>query len=212
MQQIGRESQTTQRNSDVMPEEINAQKFAFLDIAKAIIPGFAIDESNKKIISNLFNYFLNIPGELELSKGLFVMGDIGTGKSTLMQIFSKFKIFKNDGFLIHDCAHVANQYSINGDLDKYTYNVNGYCGNPVDMCFDELGRESIPANHFGQKLNVMQHILHIRYSLWQQKGLRTFITTNLGPSQVGELYGDFVRDRCREMFNVIMMEGASRRK
>ncbi|MDH6357634.1 hypothetical protein [Parabacteroides sp. PF5-9] len=193
-------------------EQVYTQKIAFMEIAESIIPDFQVDESNRQIISDLFNYFLKIPGELDLKKGLWFMGDIGAGKSSLMQVFSKFMIAKNDGFLIHDCSHVANQYSINGDLDKYTYNQDGYCGEPVIMCFDELGRESIPANHFGQKLNVMQHILHIRYSLWQTTGLRTFITTNLDPQTAQEYYGNYIRDRCREMFNVVPFLGKSRRK
>ena len=80
------------------------------------------------------------------------------------------------------------------------------------MCFDELGRETIPANYYGQKLNVMQHILHIRYSLWQSTGVKTFITTNDDPSAIESKYGDFIRDRNREMFNIVLLQGKSRRK
>jgi hypothetical protein len=176
-----------------------------------IVPEFKVDNDNRQVITDLFNYFLNIPGNFDLKKGLWLEGDLGTGKSSLMQIFSKFMIARFDGFLIHICSHVANEYSIYGNLDKYTYNQTGYCGEPVQMCFDELGRESIPANHFGQKLNVMQHILHIRYSLWQTDGLKTFITTNTDADEVEELYGDFIRDRRGEMFNIIELTGKSRR-
>lgn len=193
-------------------EDIRIQKMVFMRFAKSIVPDFQIDEYNLRIISDLFNYFLGIPGNLDLKKGLWLMGEIGTGKSVLMQVFSKYMIAKHDGFLVHDCSHVANQYSITGDLDKYTYNQTGHSGFPVRMCFDELGRESMPANHFGQKLNVMRHILHIRYSLWQISGLQTFITTNLDPSGVEAHYGDYIRDRCKEMFNVLSFPGNSRRK
>lgn len=88
---------------------------------------------------------------------------------------------------------------------------DGYCKGPVPMCFDELGREPNPAKYYGTELNVMQHILHIRYSLWQQGGLKTFVTTNFNAKEIGDLYGDFIRDRRREMFNILVMNGESRR-
>ncbi|SBW03812.1 conserved hypothetical protein [uncultured Dysgonomonas sp.] len=205
-------NQITVSGSNILSnEQIIVQKGIFMEFARSIIPDFKIDESNRENISDLFNYFLKLPGRLDPSKGLWLMGDIGTGKSSLMQVFSKYMIAKHDGFLIHDCSHVANQYSISGDLDKYTYNQTGYHGEPVWMCFDELGRESIPANHFGQKLNVMQHILSTRYSLWQTEKVKTFVTTNLDAIGVEGCYGDYIRDRCREMFNLISFTGESRR-
>jgi len=202
---------TEENNIESQKDWINSQKRLWFDYARKSIPDFQIDDSNRQVIADLFNYFLKIPGNLDLRKGLWLEGEIGTGKSSLMQIFSKFMIARFDGFLIHICSHVANEYSIHGDLDKYTYNQTGYCGEPVSMCFDELGRESIPANHFGQKLNVMQHILHIRYSLWQTDGVKTFITTNLDADGVEKLYDDFIRDRRHEMFNIIILTGKSKR-
>ena len=57
----------------------------------------------------------------------------------------------------------------------------------------------------------MQHIFHIRYSYWQQYGLRTYVTTNLFPKDVERKYGDYIRDRRGEMFNLIELDGESRR-
>ena len=80
------------------------------------------------------------------------------------------------------------------------------------MCFDELGREPIPSKYFGTELNVFQHVLHIRYALWQQTHLKTYVTTNLMPDEVQNIYGDYIRDRRKEMFNLIAVTGDSRRK
>lgn len=178
----------------------------------SVIPEFSIDASNRQLITDLFNYFNGIEGRYDLDKGLWLYGDIGTGKSSLMRIFSEYLRLGFNGFKIHICDGLSNNYSRSGDLDVYTYNQHGYIGEPVWMCFDELGRETIPANHFGAKLNVMQHILHIRYSLWRSNRLKTFVTTNCDPLQIETLYGDFIRDRIREMFNVILVEGKSRRR
>ena len=193
-------------------EWILSQKLLWMDYARMIIPDFKVDDDNRQVIADLFNYFLNIPGNLDLNKGLWLEGDLGTGKSSLMQIFSKFMIARQKGFLIHICSYIVTQYAIKGDIDRYTYNEREYSRrSPVCMCFDELGREPIPGNHFGQKINVMQHILHVRYSLWQTEGLKTFVTTNLDADGIEELYDDYIRDRRKEMFNIIVLTGKSRR-
>lgn len=206
------DSRTTQNKCNLSIEELNRRREIFLEKAYQYEPDFIIDEANRDVINNLFLYFNGMPGKYNLNKGLWLCGDIGTGKSSLLFIFSELKKQLFDGFKIYICSKVSNDYAINGDLDKYTYNEKGYLGIPVNMCFDELGRESIPANYFGQKLNVMQHILHIRYSLWQSNGIKTFVTTNDDPASIESKYGDFIRDRNREMFNIVLLQGKSRRK
>lgn len=212
LKEIMDQNRTTLKECNLSEDEIVRRKKILVHIANKHISNFQIDESNKYIISNLFNYFNDIPGEYDLNKGLWLYGDVGTGKSSLMKVFSEYMKVWFNGFKIHICDKVSNEYAMSGSLDEFTYNENGYIGYPVWMCFDELGRETIPANHFGTKLNVMQHILHIRYSLWQSTRLKTFVTTNSGPKNIEENYGDFIRDRTREMFNIIFMGGESRRK
>ena len=204
-------------------EEIKKGKLRFMHVAKKMMPEFVIDERNKSVINDLFFYFHKIEnGNLNTSKGLWIEGEVGTGKSSLMRIFSSYlRTHCNDStFKIYNCATVANEYASKartpdtGDdgLDCYTYNRNGYNREKrVPMCFDELGREPIPAVHFGQRLNVMEHILHIRYSFWQTENLLTYITTNLSAEDVELKYNDYIRDRRKEMFNIIALTGESRR-
>lgn len=194
-------------------DEIIRLKRLFLNVADEATCGmFKIDDSNKQIVSDLFNYFIGIPGKLDLNKGIWLDGPIGTGKSTLMFVFSKFMQRINDGFRVYICSQVAAEYALTGNIDKYLLNPDGFCKEPVPMCFDELGREPIPSKYFGTELNVFQHILHIRYALWQQTHLKTYVTTNLMPDEVQNIYGDYIRDRRKEMFNLIAVTGYSRRK
>lgn len=186
------------------------------DVIKEQIPDFMYDANNIGVIKNLFLYFTGQAGSYDLRKGIWLMGGNGTGKTSLLYIFSEFGKRRSDGFKIYDCGKVANDFAANGGLDLYTYNRNGYSRQAVNMAFDELGRETIPANHFGQKLNVMQHILHIRYNLWRMEGVQTYITTNCDSDEVHDLYDNkndrFISDRIREMYNIIHLGGESRRR
>lgn len=187
-------------------------KMKFLRVARNCTKGvFALDGRNKKLVGDLFNYFLGLPGELDTRKGLWLEGPVGTGKSMLMYVFSEFMKSLQQGFQVYICSSVTTEYALSGDLDKYLLNENGFATYPVPMCFDELGREPIPSAYYGQKMNVMQHILHVRYSYWQTTGLKTYVTTNCDANKIGEIYDDYIRDRRKEMFNKIVLDGASRR-
>lgn len=167
---------------------------------------------NRALLNGLFLYFTGSPDSpYDLRKGLWLDGSIGTGKTTLMNVFREFLITFRRGFLISTAAEIANAYGVSGNLDTYLNNANGYSGKPVEICIDELGREQIPAMHFGNKLNVLQHILHQRYGLWQSRGVITHVTTNLTPGNVKSKYEDFIFDRCRQMFNIITIDGYSKR-
>lgn len=186
-------------------------KRAFVSLACERIDGFVVDDRNRGLIGNLFDYFWGIDGVLDRRKGLWLMGGVGTGKTSLMRLFSEFMRERGEGFRLHICSQIVGEYSSTGNLDLFTYNREGYLGHAVPMCFDDLGREPDAGNYFGQRLNVMQHILHVRYSLWQLEGLRTFVTTNCDAGGVESIYGSFIRDRVREMCNVVVLDGKSRR-
>lgn len=187
-------------------------KEEFLQMAKIVCPGFVIDNANTKVIDELLKYFFQQPGELHPEKGLWIEGDLGTGKTTLMRIFSMLMLKYHKGFLLHPCPDVAVKFTEGASLDTYTYAVNSYPPHPVAMCFDDLGRELIPSCRFGSSLNVMQYILHTRYNIWQKQKIKTFITTNCDAEMTERLYGNFIRDRRKEMFNILVLPGRSRRK
>lgn len=192
--------------------DIAAYKRWFMYVAKQVTKGaFQIDDRNRDLVNDLFLYFHFQKGRLDLGKGLWLEGPVGTGKSTLMQVFSQYLKSLQMGFRVYICSQVTTDYSLTGDLSRYLDNAGWSSSGPVPMCFDELGREPLPAKYYGTELNVMQHILHIRYSYWQIAGLRTFVTTNANGNDIERLYGDFIRDRRKEMFNIIPVTGDSRR-
>lgn len=185
----------------------------FLQFARQICPGFTIDDENKTAVTDLYAYFTKSPSSiLNLNKGIWIEGDIGTGKSTLLYIFSKLLSQYRCGFLIHSCPDIAIKYTQGDDLDTYTHGRNCYPSHPVNMGFDELKREIIPAYQYKNALNVMQYILHTRYNLWQKMKIQTYITTNADADEIQDTYGDFIRSRRSEMFNILPLCGKDRRK
>lgn len=188
------------------------QKNELLQIAKTICPGFTLDTYNRQIVTDLFNYFTQRPGNLDLTKGLWLEGPTGTGKTTLLRIFSRYLINMRKGFLLHNCSDIATKYANGEDnLDAYTYGQYSIPNRPVTTAFDELGREPIPVYRYKTSLNVMQYILQIRYNLWQKQQIKTYVTTNCDADEIQTKYSDFIRDRRREIFNIIPLVGPSRR-
>lgn len=146
---------------------------------------------------------------LDLRKGILLTGPIGCGKSTIMNLVryffqpgKKYEIkstrdisfeFEKEGY------KVINRYSKNPAILSYS--------NPVPniYCFDDLGVEQIQ-RYFGNECNVMGEILLSRYDLFISKGIPTHLTTNLSASEIEEKYGNRVRSRMREMFNLVAFD------
>lgn len=190
------------------PDILNL-KNNFLRLAQNVCPGFVIDEYNKQVIGDLFNYFTGQAGTLDRTRGIWLEGPIGTGKTTLLYIFSQFLILvlRRSSFRLYNTSNVVEEYR-NGMINLYTTGFQCIPSRPVVCAFDELGRE--PAVIY-RDINVMQYILNFRYTVWQREKLLTHITTNLDAEDIERRYGDFMRDRRREMFNIVPLVGPSRR-
>jgi len=79
---------------------------------------------------------------------------------------------------------------------------------PKNYCFDDLGVES-SLKYYGNECNVMAEVLLTRYDLFVAQNLVTHLTTNLSASEIEEAYGNRVRSRLREMFNLIAFNNDS---
>ncbi len=80
-------------------------------------------------------------------------------------------------------------------------------------CFDDLGVEPT-GRHFSKDCNVMGEILLSRFDLFNSNNqqltthnyTKTHATTNLNAHELEDRYGNRVRSRMREMFNLIAFE------
>lgn len=162
---------------------------------------YVVDESNKETVIEVLKWLImdeSFKGDLH--RGIWIIGEKGTGKSLTMEIFIEM--------LRHANKIVANYTSL--QIVRIFEE-----GLPKDRLFvsplyiDDLGTEQPEVKVFGTPVMPVYEVLNERYA---SKRFMTFVTSNLDPGQIKERYGDRISDRIREMFNVMVMTGESRRK
>lgn len=152
---------------------------------------------------------------LSLSKGLLVAGPIGCGKTSLLRLVSWF-CPRERQFQVKPTREIAFEFEKDGywvisQYSKGSYFKIGAVPVPKVWCFDDLGLEETP-KHFGNGCNVMAEILLARYDLFVAKGMLTHLTTNLSASELEAIYGNRIRSRMREMFNLVAFDQSAKDK
>jgi len=158
---------------------------------------YIIDESNKEVINNLFHYINgNIEFQGDLSKGILLIGPIGTGKTIIMESFCEvFNECSNKIITIVGSKNIVDILSTNG----YDYL------NKRPVFIDDIGKEQTKINTYGTVSKPMEDLINERY---KNESL-TFGTSNLKIEDMP--YNPHTLDRIKQMFNVIILKGKSRR-
>lgn len=172
---------------------------------------FTVDDDNKYFLHLLSLYFSgNTDFETvaggELRKGLLVYGTCGTGKSSIFDIvqnISRRYSLKSIWFKNVSVHQVIADYNTQGEEVVKIYTRG-------KIHFDDLGAEK-EANSWGVREKLMIRILEMRYNLFREKGIKTYITTNLSIEELQKFYGKRVYDRLFEMFNFLELKGETRR-
>jgi len=81
-------------------------------------------------------------------------------------------------------------------------------GNNSFYFFDDLGVEP-SGRHYGKDCNVMREILLSRYDIYHKKKMITNATKNLNAKELEERYGNRVRSRMHQLFNLIAFDKES---
>lgn len=149
---------------------------------------------------------------LDLHKGLLLSGPIGCGKTSLMNLLRFFEP-ANNRFVLKSCREVSFEFIQEGYevIQRYSQaSVHRYSRLPT-YCFDDLGAES-NLKYYGNECNVMGEILLSRYDLFISRGMKTHLTTNLTSTEIDQYYGNRLRSRMREMFNLVSFDKEARDK
>jgi energy-coupling factor transporter ATP-binding protein EcfA2 len=179
---------------------------------------YAITPLDLPVITKLITWFLRDEAmakneNIQLDKGLLLSGPVGCGKTAILQILNTLCKSKYQ-FTVKSCKEITIAFSQNGysSLEKYIGPVSGKKPDGIStFCFDDLGVED-NVSLWGKDCNVLAEILLLRYDRYLSHGLFTHITTNLNTQKLEERYGDRIRSRMRQMFNLIAFHPTSNDK
>jgi len=167
---------------------------------------FKIHEEDEIIIFKLCIYFIRDYDyckkfDIDINKGVLLSGPVGCGKTSLMTL------------LKHIVPHQKPYEVIPARNIAFSFNNLGYSiiedyGDHNFYCFDDLGVEPT-GRHFGKDCNVMGEVLLSRYDLFLKNNIKTHATTNLNAEELEDRYGNRVRSRMRQLFNLVGFDKGS---
>ena len=177
---------------------------------------FIILEEDYEIVYKLIAYFLKDEQachqfNINLNKGILITGPVGCGKTSIMTLM-KFLTPTEYKFIVRPCRDISFEFIKEGYEIIHRYSRGKFDQlDPKIYCFDDLGLEN-NLKYYGNECNIMAEIFLSRYDLYISKRLQTHITTNLSASEIETLYGNRVRSRMRELFNLIAYDNNTKDK
>lgn len=174
----------------------NIRKAARQLIEKKTMGQAILTEQQIAVIFELAKWFM---GEYKPHCGILLMGNIGVGKTTIMQAMLAYYAFINNKVIPEFHAKQLPVEITNRGID-YFYK--------RPLFVDDLGKEPPITTIWGQKFDTWPDLFAIRY---EHRAI-TFATANYNMESFGKLYGEVVTDRMREHFNIFVLKGESLRK
>lgn len=178
---------------------------------RGVIREFEIDKYNKHVIRQLYYYLTGNQSlcEWNINKGIYLMGKVGCGKSVLMYAY----------LAVQDALTRKLTTTIHAKqlIDVITKNgIDSIKSQPLFI--DEMGRENLEMRDYGNVVKPVVDLFAIRY----ESGGRTYATSNFTldtleasrdvNGNIKEVrYGNFIRTRMDEMFNIVELPGDNRR-
>lgn len=183
----------------------------YLDVKgkKLFGPDFKIHADDHKILLKLANYFIRDEEQcrecgIDINKGILLSGPVGCGKTSFMRLLRHIVPHQRP-YEVIPSRNIAFAFNHLGFKVIEDYGQNG------SYCFDDLGVE--PTGRFyGKDCNVMGEILLSRHDLLIKHKVKTHATTNLNAEELEDLYGNRVRSRMRELFNLVAFKSNTKDK
>lgn len=170
---------------------------------------YVVDDNNREVIRQMHLYVIgSTQCKWNIHKGLYLGGKVGCGKTLLMQSFCHvLHLISGLNIEMIPASELYKRIIKNG--------IESLAGRPLFI--DELGREQLEVNDFGNKIRPINELMALRY----ETGARTFFTSNFaistlsqGYNDKGEMigYGKYIGERIQETVNMAILPGESRRE
>lgn len=136
----------------------------------------------------------------ELTKGVTLVGNTGTGKTTVLVTISRLLLYTtSDTFDVYNTNKLQQCYAKEGEAGIE----NAYRHYAL---IDDIGAEP-EAMHYGSRINVSQRLIEGRYN----SGKLTHYTSNLLPDELRDLLGDRAYSRIKGSTDLYIIEGTDKR-
>lgn len=162
---------------------------------------FDIHKLVKDPIEQLFYYLRGVKefkGNIQM--GIFMNGDLGCGKTTMLRAFCEMINDFNLKIItgIHS-KKLASELNAEKRIEDYE---------KIPLFVDDIGKEPKDVNNFGTIIKPIPDVFALRaeYGSW------TFGTGNYSLKTYGEFYGETIKERFIELFNIMKIKGGSQRK
>lgn len=195
-------------------KKIFLQKLA-MELGLTDFTEIKINNETRLLYNNLLYYFLDfdkgflarndisIDDVLDRSKGLYIHGVTGTGKTALMNAIHLFLIEIGESSYRVVWNHDFLKQAKEGDVSQF---VKSSRNKGIKLYLDDLGAGQYLVNNFGTKINLYSDLIEQRYRLFMDEGTNILISSNLSPQNL--LENDFDERTFRkitQMCNVLEM-------
>lgn len=180
----------------------------FMKAAKLYCGTYDVDKTNELIIERIIEYIDCSPaftgqtkyGILDLNKGLMLIGNPGSGKTTILEVLRVILRKTPLGFVKRSTAEITDQFAKDGP--EYLKTLTG------NIFFDDLGFEN-PAVHYGDKRELMKDVIFSRYDQMRYTGAISHFTSMSNPIEIEQKYGKFAWSRLCQMCNIFILGGGT---
>ena len=184
-----------------------------MNLIRAKEPNYKLTDTHKEILNYLLQYFTGsnkFPDSL--NKGLWVVGNVGSGKTLLFEVFKQYtgEVIRNNSFNYYTANEIISNCETTGTefLKQFSDNMENNKPYPRTLYIDDCFSGSDKINHYGTVKNVIEQVIELRYNVFKRYRKLTHISTNVLPGDVADLFVDSDRlsSRMEEMFNKIKLD------